>query len=151
MLLNFPSYMVHTISLYLQGQMFEASFQTASSLQFMRAGVAQGGLISRVLFSLYVNDMPSPSHHVELAFYVDDTAIIATSCKPTLLVSSLESYLSDLQRWLSDWRLAINAPQSTAIIFACAGRRFLQPQPVTLFGEPIKRLDTTHLGATLDT
>jgi len=57
-----------------------------------------GGLISPVLFSLYVNDMPSPSHHVELALYADDTAIIATSRKPTLLVSYLESYLHDIQR-----------------------------------------------------
>ena len=57
----------------------------------MRAGVAQGGLISPVLFSLHVNDMPSPLHHVELALYADDTAIIATSHKPTLLVSYLES------------------------------------------------------------
>ena len=64
----------------------------------MRAGVAQGGLISPVLFSLYVNDMPSPSHHVELALYANDTAVIATSRKPTLLLSYLESYLDDLQR-----------------------------------------------------
>jgi hypothetical protein len=60
----------------------------------MRAGVAQGGLIFPVLFSLYVNDLPTPSHHVELALYADDTAVIATSCKPTLLVSYLDSYLS---------------------------------------------------------
>jgi retron-type reverse transcriptase len=53
----------------------------------MRAGVAQGGLISPVLFSLYVNDMASPLHRVELALYADDTAITAMSRKPTLLVS----------------------------------------------------------------
>jgi len=64
----------------------------------MRTEVAQGGLISPVLFSLYVNDMLSPSHHVELALYADYTAIIAKSRKPTLLVSYLESYLNDLQR-----------------------------------------------------
>jgi hypothetical protein len=52
--------------------------------------------------------MPSTAHHVELALYADDTAITATSRKPTLLVSYLESYLNDLQRWLSDWRIAIN-------------------------------------------
>jgi len=62
----------------------------------MRAGATQCGLISPVLFSLYVNDVPSPSHHVELVLYADDTAIIATFRKPTLLVSYLESYLNDL-------------------------------------------------------
>jgi len=84
-------------------------------------------LISSVLFSLYVNDMPPTSNHVELALYADDTAIIATSRKSTLLVSYLESYLNDIQRWLSDWRIAINVTKSTAIIFARAGRRFIQP------------------------
>ena len=57
----------------------------------MRAGVVQGGLISPILFSLHVNDMPSTSHHVELAPFADDTAINATSRKPKLLVSYLES------------------------------------------------------------
>jgi len=91
-LLNFPSYVVHTISSYLRGRTFEASFKTGtSSRRGMRAGVAQGGLISPVLFTLYVNDMPSLSHHIDLAFYADHTAIIATSRKPTLLVSCLES------------------------------------------------------------
>ena len=134
-LLKFPSYIVHTISSYLRDRKFEASFQMATSTRRgMRAEVAQGGLISPVLFSLYVNDMPSPSHHVELVLYTDDTAIIATSSKPTLLVSYLESYLNDLQRWLSEWRIAINVFKITAIIFGRAGRRFLQPRPVTLFG-----------------
>jgi hypothetical protein len=109
--------------------------------------------MSPVLFSLYVNDMlPLPSHHVELALNADDTAIIATSRKPTLLFSYLESYLNDLQRWLSEWRIAINVCKSTAIIFARAGRRFIQPRPVTLFREPIEWVETTrYLGVTLDT
>jgi hypothetical protein len=47
--------------------------------------------------------MPSPSHHVELALYADDTAIIAMSRKPTLLISYLESYLNNLQWWLNEW------------------------------------------------
>jgi hypothetical protein len=117
----------------------------------MRAGVAQGGLISPVLFGLYVNDMPSPSYHAELVLYVNDTAIIATSRKPTLLVSYLESYFNDRQRWLSEWRIAINVSKSTAIIFARVGRRFTQPRPVTLFGEPIEGRHNSLSGVTLDT
>jgi len=109
----------------------------------MQAGVAQGGLISPVLFSLYVN-MPSHSHHVKLALYGDDTAIIATSCKTKLFVSYLESLLNILQRWLSERRMTINVYKSTAIIFARAGRLFIVPLQVTLFGEPIEWVDRTR-------
>ena len=95
--------------------------------------------------------MSMPSCHVELALYADDTTIIVTSRKPMLLVSYLEAYLSNLQRWLSEWRIAINVSKSSAIIFARAGRRFIQPRPMILFGEPIKLVDTTlYLGVTLD-
>ena len=153
MLPNFPSDIVYTISSYLRDRTFEASFQTAtSSRRGMQAGVAQGGLISPVLFSLYVNNMPPPSQHVDLALYADNTAIIATSRKPTLLVSYLESYLNDLQRWLSEWRIPINVSKSTAITFARAGRCCIQPRPITLLGEPIEWVDTTrYLGVNLDT
>jgi hypothetical protein len=60
----------------------------------MLVGVAHGGFASPVLFSLYVNDMPTPSRHIELALYADDTAHIATSCSAQLLVR----YLRDLSQ-----------------------------------------------------
>jgi hypothetical protein len=92
----------------------------------------------------------NPSYF-HLALYADDTAIIATSRNPTLLVSYLESYLNDLQRWLSEWRIAINISKSCAIIFARAGRRFIQPRQVTIFGESIQWVETTrYLGVTVD-
>ena len=41
--------------------------------------------------------------------------------------------------------------KSSTIIFARAGRRFIQPRLVTLFGEPIQWVETTrYLGVTLD-
>ena len=96
--LNFPSYIVHKISSYLRGRTFGASFQTATLFRRdMRAVVSKSELISPVHCSLYVNNMLSSSHHVELALYADDTAIIAASRKPTLLVSYLKSYLNNLQ------------------------------------------------------
>ena len=144
-LLNVPCYIIHSNSSYLKDRTFEPSFQTAtSSRRGLWAVVGQSGLVSTVLFSLYVNDMPSPSHHVELALYADDTVIIAMSRKPTLLVSYLDSYRKDIRRWLSEWRITINVSKSTAIIFTHSGRRFIQPRPVTLFGEPIQWVDTTR-------
>jgi hypothetical protein len=90
--LNFPSYLVKTVSFYLHNRTVEGSFQTATSTRRgMRCGVAKGGPNSPVLFSLYVNDMPVPSRHVELAFYADDKGNIATSRSPALLVSYIEA------------------------------------------------------------
>jgi hypothetical protein len=100
----------------------------------MRAGVAQGGIISPVLFSLYVNDMPSPFRHVKLALYADDSAVIATSRQPALLIQYLEAYLSDLERELSEWRIAINSFKGLAMLFAKTGRRIPKPRAVQLFG-----------------
>jgi hypothetical protein len=152
MFINVPSYIVHTISSCLRKRTFEASFlKTTLSRRGMRAEVAQGALISPVPFSRYVNDIPTPSHHVELALYADDTAIRATSRKTTMLVFYLESYLSELQRWLSEWRIVINVSKSFAMIFARAGRRVIQPRLVTSIGEPIQWVDTTrYVGVTLD-
>jgi len=110
----------------------------------MRAEVALGGLISPVLLSLYVNDMPTVSLHLKLGLYADDTAIITKSRKSTLLVSYMQTYVSILQRWLTERRIAINVSKSSTIIFALAGRRFFQPRSLTLFGEPIKWVDTTR-------
>jgi hypothetical protein len=64
----------------------------------MRAGEAKAGFDSPALFSLDVKGMPAPFHHVELAIYADELAIIATSRKPVLLVTYLESFFSDLER-----------------------------------------------------
>ena len=67
----------------------------------MRAGIAQGGIISPVPFSLYVNDVTSPSCHEKLAFYADFTAVIATYRQPALLVKYLETF--QWPRAVSEW------------------------------------------------
>jgi hypothetical protein len=45
----------------------------------MRAGVAEDGIISPVLFRLCVNYMPLSSCYFDLALYMENTAVIATS------------------------------------------------------------------------
>jgi hypothetical protein len=151
--LNFPSYLVKTISSCLDCRVFQTSFQSATSTRRgMRAGVAQGGLVSPVLFSLYVNDIHTPSRHVELAQYTDDTALAATSRGPSLLVTYLEAYLDRLERWLRDWRIACTISTSTAVLFVKAARRIQKPRAVQFLGEPIQWVETArYIGVALDT
>jgi hypothetical protein len=93
----------------------------------MRPGRAEGGIISPFLFNLHVNDMPSSSRHFELALYMYNTAVTATFCQPALLVKYLESYLSDLERGLSEWRIVINVLKRSTMLFAKADRHILKP------------------------
>ena len=46
----------------------------------------------------------------------DVTAIIATSRKQALLVSYLEANLTQIERWLREWRIAINVSKSNAAL-----------------------------------
>jgi hypothetical protein len=117
----------------------------------MRAGVAQGGIVSPVLFSLCVNDIPTPSRHVQLAQYADDAALIATSRNPSLLIGYLEAYLGTLELWLQDWRITINVSRSTAVLFAKAARPVQQPTSLHFLGEPIEWCEIARYpGDTLD-
>jgi hypothetical protein len=85
--LNFPFHLVKIISSYLDCRTFQMSFHSAISTRRGHAvSVVKGGLVSPVQFSLFVNDIPKPSRHVELAHYVDDTALVATSQSPSRLV-----------------------------------------------------------------
>ena len=85
------------ISSYLHYRTFVAAFQAVTSFsRLMRTGEAQEGVISPVLFSLYANDIPTPSRHIELAQYADDTALVARSKHPALLVKYLEYQFSEL-------------------------------------------------------
>jgi hypothetical protein len=116
----------------------------------MCAGVAQGGTDSLVLFSLCVNDMLTPSRHVELTLYAEDTTLVATFCRPSLLVNYLESYLCRLENCLGYWRISINIFKSTAMLFTA--RSIQRPKPIQFLGDLIAWVEMArYLELTLDT
>jgi len=90
--------------------------------------------------------MPPPTHHVEFALYADDMAIIATSRKPTLLVSYLESYLDDLQRCLSEWIIAIMSLKHRDNLRECWMAFHPAPTSNTLGGTNRMGRKTRYLG-----
>jgi hypothetical protein len=98
----------------------------------MRAAVAQGVLVSPVLFSLYINDIPTPSRHLVLAQYADGTAVIATSRRPSLLVDYLDTDLGRLELWLQDWRMAVDVWKTNAVHFVMAARGVEHPDKCCL-------------------
>jgi hypothetical protein len=150
--LGFPLYFVKTVSSYFNSHTIEASVKIATSTsRHMRPGTAEGEIISPVLIILYVRKMSSPSRNFELSLYMENMAVIATSYQPGLLVKYLDTYLSDLEQWLSEWRIVINVSKLSAMLFAKAGRCIPKPRPVQLFREPLQWVNTArYLGVIID-
>jgi hypothetical protein len=119
------------ISSCLHCRTFQTLFQSATSTRCsMWVCLTRVGLVSPMLFSPCVNEMPKRIRHVEPVLYADDTAAIAASRKISFLVSYLEIYLGGLENWLRIWRVAINVSESTVVLFASTARRIQQPRPV---------------------
>jgi hypothetical protein len=90
-----------------------------------------------ILLSLYVNETPTPSRHVELVLYTD-----VTSRQRGLLVNFLET--SQRPRVVTEkWRITF-VSESTMMFFAKTGRRIPKPRPIQFFGQPIRWVDTAR-------
>ena len=96
-------------------------------------GLKQGGVLSPLLFNLYVDDMKfifddkcdpvtllmKPLSHL---LYADDLLLLSTSA------SGLKTCLSKLESYCNMWQLEINIKKCKVVIFNSAGRRLCGPQ-----------------------
>ena len=89
----------------------------------------------------HVNDRSTLCHHIGLALYIDDIAIVAMSKQPALM----ETYQGDLEIWLRGWRVAVNFDKRAAVFFSTT--RIPTPRPRDKIQRVVK---VKYLGATLD-
>ena len=74
----------------------------------VKSGVPQGGVLSGMLFSLSINDLPKILHFCKISMYADDAKIYA----PINDNSSVQKVQEDIDRvvaWCETWRLKLNA------------------------------------------
>ena len=70
----------------------------------LHGGVPQGAILSPLLFSIYVNDMPSDG---STNLFADDTSSYFISPSSSLLSSRLQERVDSLNSWFQTWRLSI--------------------------------------------
>lgn len=148
--LGFSAQFVHIINSFLSNRAFRVRVNNAiSNPRLIHAGVPQGSLLSPLLFSIYINDIPKIPK-IDLACYADDTAIITQFFRLPQVLSNLQLYLNDLMLWLVTWKIKINASKSVAIIFH-RNKRITPTQSLVIFNEPIPwAKDVKYLGLNLN-
>ncbi|GBP93787.1 Probable RNA-directed DNA polymerase from transposon BS [Eumeta japonica] len=70
-----------------------------------------------LLYSAYTNNIPRPSSGVQLALFVDDTALFFSSRYKQSILLYLQRVIDELGQWFRFWRIEVNPKKSTATLF----------------------------------
>ncbi len=80
-------------------------------------GVSQGSILGPLLFTLYVNDLPSIIDNGRCYLYADDTAIAVSDHRPEVLQRKLNQSLNLLASWFVKNKLSLNLKKCKYMIF----------------------------------
>jgi hypothetical protein len=102
---DFPAHFIVFVHSYLSGHTFNVIVDGVSSIpRTHRAGLPQGAVLSPILFTLYISDIPR-SPHVQLALYADDTALVTQSWRVDTIVRRLTTAVHRLKQYFARLRL----------------------------------------------
>ena len=123
----------------------------ASDWLSVTRGVPQGSLLGPLLFSIYVNDMPSVVRLAVLNMYADDTTVYTTGKCPTQVAQCLTNELEHLSTWCQANHLQINPAKRTAMFLCMRGLQRCGSAKIYLEGHPLENKSVTdYLGVTID-
>ncbi|KAL9917892.1 uncharacterized protein ACN427_000469 [Glossina fuscipes fuscipes] len=115
---GFPPYLVKWISSYLHNRSFRVLFNFISSDEFpVTSGVPQGSHLGPILFSLYINDLPSVVNSSQILMYADDVKLFS-SFSVESQSHQLQGDLDNFVAWCSLNLLQLNLSKCKKLSFS---------------------------------
>ena len=75
-------------------------------------GVPQGSILGRLLFLIFMNDLPEVVEECTINLYADDTTIYSADANPVMLGSRVEGDLRRVADWISSNGLRMNVAKT---------------------------------------
>ena len=111
---------------YLRGRRQYVGLQnTRSTSLIIGKGVPQGSVLGPLLFSVYINDMPSIFLSCNVHLYADDTVLYTSYNQKAQVQNALQSDFIIVQNWLREHNLLLNEKKTCTMLFK------LRPSKVT--------------------
>jgi hypothetical protein len=120
--LNYPVNTVKLTRSFLSNRKFKVLFEAEMSApREVQAELAQGSVLSLMLYNLYINDAPQ-TPGTQLALFADDTCIYAIDRKEGFTIRKLQRGLTAMEAWYERWNIKINYDKTQAIYFSHGNR-----------------------------
>ena len=150
--LQLNDYIKRFLCAYLRGRQTYVEFRNSTSkYRKMKQGVPQGGVLSPILFNIYMSSMPAPPGNIRVETYADDSNILNSGVHVKPIVEEINSYLSTLKLWFNSRNLAISPPKSTATLFTTDSKECSLELDVKIDGELVPTVKKPKiLGITFD-
>ncbi|GFX47475.1 RNA-directed DNA polymerase from mobile element jockey [Trichonephila clavipes] len=148
--LKFPAYLIKIIYNYLHNRTFRVRVNnTFSETGFCQSGTPQGSVLSPYLYNIFTYDFPE-HHTISTCLFADDSAELTQGVNLKYTIKTMQHFLVKLEKWLTDWRIAINVEKTQAIVFRKWG--VIDPQTeLTLFDDNIQWVPVIrYLGLYID-
>jgi hypothetical protein len=113
-------------------------------------GVPQGSVLGPILFSLYINDLPSVCRSVNIQMYADDTVLYVHAKNKQQAATKLSEALVYVSDWLKVSDLYLNINKTVCMFFS---KKSTSPQQADVFIEGEKMMvvsEFKYLGIILD-
>lgn len=148
---NFPDYLIRITMEFLKNRNFSVKINNNFSDSItIPAGLPQGSVLSPLLFSLYVNEIPF-AQHTDIAMYADDTAIISTSMQKFTANKYLEEHMNHISTFYNKWKIKINADKTKLIHFSRKRKPTKRQHIIKINDTPIAETKSLkYLGLHLD-
>uniref|UniRef100_A0A8C8E0L6 Reverse transcriptase domain-containing protein n=1 Tax=Oryzias sinensis TaxID=183150 RepID=A0A8C8E0L6_9TELE len=109
-LLWFNSYLHHRQ----QCVLFNGSYSNFLSVD---KGVPQGSALGPLLFSIFINDLPTKCIYSNIQLYADDTVIYSSKSNIVDIQHSIQHDFNSVQLWLESNKLLLNKSKSYFMLF----------------------------------
>ena len=150
--LQLNEYIKRFLCSYLRGRQTYVIFRGSKSpLRKMKQGVPQGGVLSPILFNLYMSKMPLPPGNIRLVSYADDSNVLNSGIEIPEVCEEINIYLDTLDNWFKSRNLFISPSKSSATLFTTGPNECNTVLPIKINGEQVPTIKKpTFLGITFD-